>query len=294
MDLNVYKIFALVAKTKNISHTAKLTGYTQSSISHTMKRLEKEMGIELFIRDRYGVHLSPVGNELLPHVLKVLAENEKLDQFIYDIKGLEVGTLNIGTFSSISIHWLPAILSQFQKIHPHIQINLHEGGKEALYQSVMNRSIDFAFYNGSEDHNVEFYPIRQDEFLALFPKNYPLEPNLKAYPISSFNGRPFILSESTIDPNIQELLNENNITPHICFSSMDDYAIMSMVEHNLGLSILPELIIEQRKDHLKTLPLEPHYYRSLGIVIKSFEQASPVAKTFIYFVFNYFHVENWR
>ena len=294
MDINVYKIFALVAKTKNISQTARLTGYTQSSISHTMKRLEKELGIELFLRDRYGVHLSPIGHELLPHVLKVLADNEQLEQFIFDLKGLEVGTLNIGTFASISIHWLPSILHEFQKIHPHIQINLHEGGREALYKSVLNHSIDFALYNGNQDKNIEFYPICQDEFLALFPKDYPLEHTMKAYPIANFNGRPFILSESTIDPNIQQLLSENNVTPHVCFSSMDDYAIMSMVEHSLGLSILPELMIEQRKDFLKTLPLDPPYYRTLGIAIKSFEHASPVAKTFIYFVFNYFNIENWK
>jgi DNA-binding transcriptional LysR family regulator len=291
MDINTYKLFALVAKTKSISRTAKLTGYTQSSVSHTINRLEKEIGIELFIRDRYGVYLSPLGNKIFPKVLKLLSDNEQLEELVCDIKGLEIGTINIGTFASISIHWLPSILNLFREKHPHIHINLCEGGKDKLYECILNHQVDLAFYNGDKDDNIEFFPIKQDEFFALFPKNYPVDSTLAAYPISNFNGKPFILSESTIDPDIQQLLNENNLTPNIRLSSMDDYAIMSMVEHNLGLSILPELIVEQRKDYLKTLPLNPHYFRNLGIGLKSFNRSSPATKKFINFTLNYFNIK---
>ncbi|MDD3140124.1 MAG: LysR family transcriptional regulator [Lachnospiraceae bacterium] len=290
MDINTYKLFVTVAETANISHSAILLGYTQSGISHSMKRMENEFGFKLFIRDRYGVHLTPVGNELLPKIRKLLTINEQVEQFVSDVHGIETGTLNIGTFPSISIHWLPKILNNFHKNHPQIQIHLKEGGTNDLYNWVQNRQIDFALYNLQPDQNIEFLPIKKDEFLALFPLDYPLDKNITAYPVKAFESRPFILSEPNIDHDIQQLLFEQHVTPNILYSSRDDYAIMSMVENNLGISILPELMISQRKKYLKTLPLDPPCFRELGIGLKSFANASPAAQKFIYYILEYFNI----
>ncbi len=76
----------------------------------------------------------------------------------------------------------------------------------------------------------------------------------------------------------------------LIFSSRDDYAVMSMVEHNIGVSILPELMIEQRKRRLKYLPLLPRYYRKLGIPFSAQKDLLPAAQTFIHFILEYFHL----
>ncbi len=289
MDLNTYKLFNIVAEHENISYAANLTKYTQSSVSHTMKRLEDELGLKLFTRDRYGVHLTEVGHALIPKVRELLAAQAQLEQIINDIKGIEFGTINIGTFSSIAIHWLPTILDAYHKEHPQIHILIKEGGIEELYSWVTNRNVDFSFYNYSPSHNIEFIPIQKDDYVAVFPKDYPLDKTLESYPIGDFDGKPFILFDPSIEQNIQKLLSEQNVSPRILCSSREDYTIMSMVEHHLGLSILPRLIVEQRKEHLQILPLSPSYQRILGIGIKSYKDASPAAKKFIDFVMVYFN-----
>ena len=290
MDINTYKLFVAVAETRSISYTAEIMGYTQSGVSHSIKRMEKMLNIQLFVRDRYGVHLTPIGSEVLQHVRKLLAVNEQLDQFIYDIQGVEAGSLNIGTFSSVSVNWLPPIINLFSKEHPNITINLKEGGTNNLNEWVLNGKVDFAFCNKDDNQHLQFIPITSDEFLAIFPKDYPIPSDMESYPIKSFKKMPFILSEPTYDHNIPEILNKEKVHPLIRFSSQDDYAIMSMVENHLGTSILPELMIEQRKDYLKYLPLYPSYQRVLGISLKSFYDLSPAAKSFIYFVLDYFNL----
>ncbi|WP_304508467.1 LysR family transcriptional regulator [Anaerotignum sp.] len=289
MDLNTYKLFNIVAEHENISYAANLTKYTQSSVSHTMKRLEDELGLKLFTRDRYGVHLTTVGHELIPKVRELLATHAQLEQFIDDIKGIESGTINIGTFSSIAIHWLPAILDAYHKKHPQIHILIKEGGIDELYSWVTNRDVDFCFYNYWPSHNIEFIPIQEDDYVAIFPKDYPLDKDLEAYPISNFHEKPFILFDPSIEKNIQRLLAEQYVSPYILCSSREDFTIMSMVEHHLGLSILPRLIVEQRKENLQILPLSPSYQRILGIGIKSYKDASPAAKRFIDFVMDFFN-----
>lgn len=292
MDINTYKIFVTVAETNNISYTAELLGYTQSGVSHSMKRLEKELGLQLFIRDRYGVHLTPIGRDFLQKVRALMSENEKLEQFIYNIKGLEVGSLNIGTLSSISVNLLPDIINKFNLEHPNIIINLKEGGITDLYNWVLESKVDFTFSsldNIDTNRNLEFLPILEDKYVAIFPKSYNIE-NINSFTISDFNGKDFILPDLSYDNSIFEILKKENSKPIFRFSSQNDYSIISMVENGLGLSILPELAIKREKDRLKYLPLEPSYNRKLGIYMKKFKDLSPAAKTFIYFVASYFDI----
>ena len=292
MDINTYKIFVTVAETNNISYTAEVLGYTQSGVSHSMKRLEKELGLQLFIRDRYGVHLTPIGRDFLQKVRALMSENEKLEQFIYNIKGLEVGSLNIGALSSISVNWLPDIINNFNIEHPNITINLKEGGISDLYNWVSESKVDFAFSSldiKDNNRNLEFLPISSDKYVAILPNEYNTE-NMNNFPISKFNGENFIIPDLSYDNSIFEILKKENSKPIFRFSSQNDYSIISMVENGLGLSILPELAIKREKDRLKYLPLEPIYNRKLGISMKKFKDLSPAAKTFIYFVANYFDI----
>lgn len=292
MDINTYKIFVTVAETNNISYTAELLGYTQSGVSHSMKRLEKELGLQLFIRDRYGVHLTPIGRDFLQKVRALMSENEKLEQFIYNIKGLEVGSLNIGALSSISVNWLPDIINNFNIEHPNITINLKEGGLSDLYNWVSESKVDFAFSSldiKDNNRNLEFLPISSDKYVAILPNEYNTE-NMNNFPISKFNGENFIIPDLSYDNSIFEILKKENSKPIFRFSSQNDYSIISMVENGLGLSILPELAIKREKDRLKYLPLEPSYNRKLGIYMKKFKDLSPAAKTFIYFVASYFDI----
>lgn len=292
MDINTYKIFVTVAETNNISYTAEVLGYTQSGVSHSMKRLEKELGLQLFIRDRYGVHLTPIGRDFLQKVRALMSENEKLEQFIYNIKGLEVGSLNIGALSSISVNWLPDIINNFNIEHPNITINLKEGGISDLYNWVSESKVDFAFSSldiKDNNRNLEFLPISSDKYVAILPNEYNTE-NMNNFPISKFNGENFIIPDLSYDNSIFEILKKENSKPIFRFSSQNDYSIISMVENGLGLSILPELAIKREKDRLKYLPLEPSYNRKLGIYMKKFKDLSPAAKTFIYFVASYFDI----
>lgn len=289
MDINTYKIFVSVAETNSISYTAELLGYTQSGISHSIKRLEKDLGLQLFIRDRYGVHLTPIGRDFLQKVRVLMSENEKLEQFIFNIKGLEVGSLNIGTFSSISVNWLPDIINKFNMEHPNIIINLKEGGVKDLNDWITESKVDFAFSEYDNSSELEFLHILEDKYVAIFPKSFSVE-NMNTFPVENFNGQKFIIPELSYNNRVYDILKSENIRPLIRFSSQNDYSIISMVENNLGWSISTELVIEKEKHIINYLPLEPSYSRKLGISMKKFKDLSPAAKTFIYFVANYFGI----
>ncbi len=291
MDIKKCKIFVLTTETENISKTADLTGYTQSAISHMLKSMEKETGIDLFVRDRYGVHPTPVARELLPHINALLNENEKVEQFIYDLHGLEVGSLTIGTFSSIALHLLPDILQQFAASHPNIAISIREGGSDDMEHWTANNEVDFCLYSKNQNSPLQFFPLMEDPIMAILPPDFPLLQNQTSVPIRIFDKRPFIISQAGIEYDVHRAINEAGITPNVRFSSKDDKTILAMVQRGLGAALLPRLTTEDAPEGVQVLPLDPERSRTLGIGIKNTKNAAPIVKLFIRYILNHFHAD---
>ena len=80
---------------------------------------------------------------------------------------------------------------------------------------------------------------------------------------------------------ISELLGECNVKPNIHFTTVDDYAVMSMVEKGLGIAILPELILKRSPYNIIAKELDVPAYRNLGIAIKGKKTTSLAVKRFL-------------
>ena len=288
MDIRKCKLFVITAETKNISRTAELTGYTQSAVSHNLKSLEKEVGIQLFKRDRYGVHLTSLGADFLFYVKRFLAENERLEQFVYDLHGLEVGSISIGSYTSVSTAALPEIIRIFHESHPSVDISIKEAGADDLANWIANYEIDLAFISKQPGFDFDFLHLIDDPMVAVLPPDYPLNSKAAAFPIEEFNGKPFIKSETGIEYDVSRYLDKNRVQPDVLLSSKEDATIISMVEHGLGIAILPELSCNGRPGKYKTMPLEPNFTRDLGIGVRSLESSTPITRSFIYAVQSHF------
>lgn len=280
MDIKKCSLFADVAETENFTKSGERLGYTQSGVSHILKSLEDEVGFPLFIRNKQGVKLTANARQILPAVRSLLASHENLEQIISEINGLETGSLTIATFSSISIHWLPKIIHHFQEIYPNINIQLMEGGTDDIVKWVENDMADFGFMSARNLHLLEFIPLCEDPLMAVLPKDAPI-PESGAYPISDFEGQNFIISAMGTDYDIHYALDNSTVQPNIQFSSTDDHAIISMIANKLGISILPKLIIRNFEDQIASYPLDPYYYRTLGIAVKAKDNMSPAAMKFL-------------
>ena len=256
-----------------------------------LKSMEKETGIDLFVRDRYGVHPTPVARELLPHINALLNENEKVEQFIYDLHGLEVGSLTIGTFSSIALHLLPDILQQFAASHPNIAISIREGGSDDMEHWTANNEVDFCLYSKNQNSPLQFFPLMEDPIMAILPPDFPLLQNQTSVPIRIFDKRPFIISQAGIEYDVHRAINEAGITPNVRFSSKDDKTILAMVQRGLGAALLPRLTTEDAPEGVQVLPLDPERSRTLGIGIKNTKNAAPIVKLFIRYILNHFHAD---
>ena len=282
MDIKKYELFVDVAETGNLTKSADRMGYTQSGVSHLLKSMEDEIGFPLFIRSKRGVTLTQNGEYLLPLVRGLLASNQKIEETIHGINGYEIGKINIGTFTSISISWLPQIIYEFRKKYPHITINIKEGGTDEIESWIDDNSIDLGFLSERHIGQMEFIPLYEDPLMAILPLDHP-DVNVDAVSVSSFDQQPFIISTIGTDYDIHHALQESKITPTIKYSCTDDHAIVAMVSAHLGVSILPELICKDYTSSVAVKPLDPYYTRILGIGYKSENSLTPSCKKFLEF-----------
>lgn len=280
MDFNQYEVLLSLSETKNITRTADLLGYSQPGVSHIIKNMEKELGFPVIIREKYGVILTPAAELLVPAMREVMATDEKLQQIIYSIKGIEYGHITIGAYSSVAIHLLPPILHEFKREHPDIEIDIREGGADRILEWMDNNMIDFAFISRPYARAMDFISYAKDPLVAVLPEEYIVSDESK-FDIEDFEGKPFVISAEGNDFDIHNALECSGISVNTSYSVLDDQTILSMVENKLGLSILTRLICVRGNYKVKCIPINPAYYRDMGIGMKNFKKLSPTAKNFV-------------
>lgn len=283
MSLIKYEVFLKVVELGSLTKAAEVLGFTQSGISHTISSLESEFGFPLLVRNRSGVKLTVNGEQVIQPIREILKWNEQLKQQVADIHGLETGTITIGTFTSVSVHWLPGMIKQFRKEYPYIEFKLMEGGYLEIEQWIEGGVVDCGFLSLPTREKFEVFPLKQDRMLAVLSKDHPLS-QAPYMPLAQIAYEDFIIPKAGSDYDVRRVLEKAGIKPNIKFSAGDDYAIIAMVEKGLGISILPELVTRRQNHNVAMLELEERSFRSLGIAVSSMKYASPATKRFLQYV----------
>jgi len=282
MDMNILKYMAFIKTVDcgSFTRAAEILNYSQSGISRMIGDLEKEWKVALLERSRTGVKLTSDGTKLLPYARSVCEEYQKLQMQVDDLNGLQSGLIRIGTISSIATHWLPNIIAEFQKKYPNIDYELLLGHYADIEEWILEGRVDCGFLRLPTIPDLETQFLEQDRLLVVLSQNHPLS-NCEKFPVTALADYPFILLEKGQKAEISELLGECNVKPNIHFTTVDDYAVMSMVEKGLGIAILPELILKRSPYNIIAKELDVPAYRNLGMAIKDKKTASLAVKRFL-------------
>ncbi len=280
MSLAKFEIFSAVVDLGSLTKAGEALGLTQSAVSHAIASLESEWGISLLNRGRSGINLTSNGEHVLKYIREILKWNEEMHQEIANIKGLTIGKVRIGTFSSVSAQWLPEVLKNFNEVYPSIEITLLEGDYDDIENWIANGIVDFGFVSLPSLHHFDVVPLKKDRMLCLLYNEHPLVQENEIR-FESIEKEPLIMPKKGSDNDLRRLLEENNITPNIRFELADDQAIFSMVQHGMGIAILPEMALYRVPKDIHVLNLEQESYRTIGIAATSFKTLPPATKKLI-------------
>lgn len=272
-----------VLEVGSFTKAAELLGYTQPALSQMIASLEKDLGVKILSRSRYGVRLTPEGERLFPSIQSSVLQYQAMRRAADEIRGLDSGVVRIGTVSSVSCHWLPGIIRDFWEEHPNIQIVLHQGDYASIPEWVRTGAVDFGFVNPLAVKGMETLPIKSDKFCAVLPKDHLLAKK-KALRLEDLAEESFLLLEEGSYSEPLEAFRAAGVTPNVRLRVHDDYSILSMVEQGLGVSMLAELVLRKTSYSVTVLPIEPTVERTMGIVAKDRGALPLASKEFIRFV----------
>ncbi len=282
MDMNILKYMAFIRTVEYGSFTkaAEILNYSQSGISRMIHDLEREWNVILLERSRAGVQLTSDGMKLLPYAKNLCSEYQKLQMQVDELNGLQSGLIRIGTFSSVATHWLPNIIREFQRDYPNIDYELLLGDYTEIEEWIADGRVDCGFLRLPTRGDFETIFLERDNLLVVLPENHPMA-DCKQFPVTALCNDPFMLLEKGARAEVSEIFERCNLTPKVHFTTWDDYAIMSMVESGLGISILPQLILKRIPYRIIVKELDIPAYRDIALALRDKKNASLAVKRFL-------------
>lgn len=280
MTVSKYEVLIKVAELGSLTKAAEALGCSQSNVSHVISGLEEEFGFALFRRGRGGARLTPDGQRVLPAVRSVLSGNERLRQTVAAIRGLDAGTVRIGAFSSVAVHWLPGMIKAFTKDFPNIEFGLSNGDYHDVESWLFDGSVDLGFVTLPTAVDCPCIPLREDRLLLVVPQDHRLA-NERVCPLSELGGETFISLLENSDQDMRKVLEEANARPNVRYVTKDDYAMLAMVENGLGVSIMPELLLRGRTANIRVLELENRPTRTIALAVPECSMESPCVARFV-------------
>lgn len=280
MDTARCKAFLAAAETGSFSKAAELLSYTPSGVSQLVSALEADIGFPLLHRTNKGVSLTSEGENLIVAVREFVNKEEMIYQLAADTKGLLIGSVTIAAYSSIATHWLPEVISRFQADYPQIKITLLEGVRQEVSKWLDEKTADVAFTSYREPFDYDWIPLHEDRMIAVLPKSHPCA-GFDSFPIERCRDEKLVLPGFGHDADVIPLFEEFGIEPNICFSTVECFPAMQMVEKGLGINITNELITLKWPCDVVKLPVSPPRSITFGMALPSLKGASPAVKRFV-------------
>ena len=262
-DPRQLRAFLTIVRSGSLGLAAEALHVTQPALSRIVRRLETQLGVQLFERHSKGMELTSFGHALLPHAT-VLSEEAALalDQ-INSLRGLGHGTLRIGAIGSAAITMLPAVLERMLTQWPKLHVQITEAVEDVLETALTNNTIDVAI-SGQIPESPDIVQVGEqkftDRYAVISSATHPLQKRAKLA-LADVVKVPWVMPSLEAEPRRQfnALIARLGVAaPRIAVESRSPSVIKAMVARTNYLGWLPEPLFaaEQAAGLIKRLHVE--------------------------------------
>lgn len=256
--------------------TAERLGVSRSAVTRNIRRLEEELGAQLFIATADGPVPTHSGEVCLRYAREILKEEENL-RFDFAGSGVYRGTIDIGIGSSRSRQILPCVLPRFHHLYPNISVQMHELSTADISIWLLNQRLDFAVVSQSAlGQGVAFEPLMTERLVLVAPRDDSFVStcvcgeNGESYvELEKFRDKPFILgfpnqkSRSVCD----RIFRQVGFEPRIIFQTHSNYTAAMLARNGLAYAMVPENCTRTEWEHIPHYQMKPELRASWVIGI---------------------------
>lgn len=278
--LSQLELFVALAEAGGFSAAGVRLGVSQSSVSHTIKDLEKALDTSLFDRRQSPPALTDGARRLLPHARAMLAAAEALHQEVQAEQGLKTGVLRIGSFGpSSSLQLLPRLLREFSLQYPGVEVRVEEESDHVVAQWVAERRVELGFVTLPEDR-FDTVHVASDEYVVVLPEHHPLAAQ-QAVAAAKLDAQPFIATSAGCGDEIANILRGAGAQPRELFRLPQVLSMLGLVQQGLGLSVSVRLALPAAWPGVVYRPFRPAAARHVALAMLDRHALAPAAHAFV-------------
>ncbi|WHX77655.1 LysR family transcriptional regulator [Priestia flexa] len=272
MDIRELQHFMEVVNQKSFTKAASAIHLSQPALSKIVKKLEEELGVDLFDRSTRKLTLTDAGQVVYNQSQKLVSTLHELHALLDDLRHLPTGEIKIGIPPLIGTIVFPMIAKKFTKKHPQVTLELVELGAKRIVELVESEQVDLGIIVlPVQNPMFHIYPFVQEEFNLYIHHKHPLAQK-QIVSLSELKEEPFILFSkdfSLHDRIIHECI-EAGFQPKIAYESSQWDLIIELVASELGIAILPKSVYPKINNPLiRSIPISsPTPMWELGIILK--------------------------
>lgn len=287
MDTNKLRIFLKILEAGSLTGAAESTGYTTSGISRIVLSLEEETGFPLLSRSRSGIVPTEECLKLLPVMEEIMRSVEKYEQTADHIRGIETGSVTIGTAYLSYYPMLAEIIANFSRDYPGITVKIVEENSSILVDMLEQQKVDFCIIT-KRPGSFRWHHLQKDALHAWVCADHPAVED-GCYDIRRFDTDSFIeLFPGQQETDNAQFFRANDIRPNVKYSTSHVEAAYSMVKAGLGVTLVNHFFIKKNDPDVTALPLRPASELSIGIALQQEKVMSPAARCFWKYMENMF------
>ena len=285
LSLRQLEVFRLTMQTRNITETARLLRVSQPAVSQTLKELEAQLNVPLFVRR--GSRISPTGEarQLLPEIERLLAQSDAVESRAEELRDAGAGGLTLASVSNVAGVFLPRIVASFARERPRarLQVNAYVGRDEVI-REVRLDGADLGFIHAPvDDRSLAVEPVMTGRMVCVLPRDSSLAERT-VITGADLVAHPVILPMTSATPGLllHAWLQEHGVRLERKIETNFSYAGIGLAREAMGIFVTdPVILMTGLAGDLPVRPLEPTITTTLAAI---YSRQRPVPRVAVRFI----------
>lgn len=262
MELRQLRQVLVLAETLNFRRAAERLHMAQPPLSTSIRKLEEELGVQLFERLSTGLKLTPAGEVVLRSARQTMFYAEETRRAAREGESGEQGLLRIGFVGSATYSLMPQIIRAFRRQYPRVDMVIEESTTVGLLRRLEDHTLDVALvrFPVLVPTRAELTLLLPDTMVLAVSADSPLA-DRASVAVAELGAEPFIIYSRQLVPTMHALtmqvFNEAGIQPLIAQEAVQVQTILGLVESGLGVAFVPAISARYVGDGIRLVRIDP-------------------------------------
>jgi LysR family transcriptional regulator, transcription activator of glutamate synthase operon len=285
MELRQLRYAEAVTRHRHFTRAADELHVAQSALSHQVRRLEAELGVELFERTSRSVVPTEAGEAVARRARRILADVDGVHEEVDELRGLVRGRVSIGALLPAGELDVPRLLTRFSEAFPGIEVALREGTAGDMLGYLAEDAVDAAFslLVGDTPEDLEVERLSEEELVVAYPPGAgPEDEHVTAAQLAD---RSLVTprSDSATTRALEALFARAGQPLRVSLESADPFLLRCLVSTGFGAAVLPASLTRREGPPIDIRRLRPAVRLPVALLWRRSRHSSPAARAFIEF-----------